>query len=58
MIGYYRDAAERVVKSGFDAIELCANSGYLIAQFLSPITNLRTDKYGGKNAERADDIYA
>lgn len=48
MIGYYRDAAERVVKSGFDAIEICANSGYLIAQFLSPITNLRTDKYGGK----------
>ena len=51
MVGYYRDAAGRVVKSGFDAVEICTNSGYLIGQFLSPLTNLRTDKYGGKTLE-------
>lgn len=51
MIEYYRQAAIRVVKAGFDAVEICTNSGYLIGQFLSPLTNLRTDKYGGKTLE-------
>lgn len=44
---YYADAARRAVAAGFDGIELCANSGYLLGQFLSPLTNLRTDRYGG-----------
>lgn len=51
MIRNYRAAAERVVRSGFDAVEISTNSGYLIGQFLSPLTNLRSDKYGGKTLE-------
>jgi 2,4-dienoyl-CoA reductase (NADPH2) len=41
------DATIRAKKSGFDAVEICANAGYLMDQFLSPKTNKRTDKYGG-----------
>ncbi len=40
-------AAVRAKKAGFDAVELIGSVGYLISQFLSPTTNLRTDKYGG-----------
>jgi len=40
-------ATERAKKSGFDAVEICANAGYLMDQFLSPKTNKRTDQYGG-----------
>lgn len=50
VINYY-NAAKRVVEAGFDAVEISTNSGYLIGQFLSPLTNLRTDKYGGNTLE-------
>jgi len=48
----FGEAAVRAKESGFDAVEILASAGYLISQFLSPITNLRKDKYGGSLENR------
>ncbi|GAI60275.1 unnamed protein product [marine sediment metagenome] len=46
------DATIRAKKAGFDAVEICANAGYLMDQFISPKTNKRTDQYGGSLENR------
>jgi len=40
-------AANRVKEAGYDAVEVLSGTGYLISQFLSPLTNHREDEYGG-----------
>ncbi len=50
----YAKAGVLLKNSGVDAVEICGNTGYLPAQFISKFTNRRTDKYGGKTVvERA-----
>lgn len=46
-IDAFAQAALRVKKAGFDAVEVLSGTGYLISEFLSPLTNKREDEYGG-----------
>ncbi len=52
MVSLFGEGACRAKEYGFDAVQLHASHGYLINQFLSPLTNRRTDGYGGSIENR------
>ncbi len=52
LVQSFADAAKRAVQAGIDTIEIHGAHGYLISEFLSPISNQRTDAYGGSFANR------
>lgn len=52
MVKTWAKAALNAVKAGFDTIEIHTAHGYLLASFLSPISNTRNDEYGGDRAGR------
>lgn len=52
LIYLFGQAAVRAKKAGFDAVEVMGSAGNLISQFLSPVTNFRTDEYGGSYTNR------
>ena len=47
IIKLFKDAARRAAAAGFDAVEVHGAHGFLLNQFLSPLTNKRKDQYGG-----------
>ncbi len=52
IVNAFKDAGRRVKEAGFDAVEIHSAHGYLLNQFLSPLTNKRTDEYGGNISNR------
>jgi NADPH2 dehydrogenase len=52
IIGNFRAAAIRAHTAGFNALEIHAANGYLLHEFLAPVSNARTDRYGGSAENR------
>ena len=52
LIRKFGDGAKRAVEAGFDIVEIHASHGWLLNQFASPLTNKRTDQYGGSLSNR------
>ena len=52
IIEAYSEAALRLQKAGCDGVEILAGMGYLVSQFMNPLTNLRNDEFGGSFENR------
>lgn len=57
LVGFYGDAALRAKRAGFDMVEVHAGHRHGLGCFLSPLTNRRTDEYGGSVQNRARILY-
>ena len=53
VVAAYASAARRAREAGLDAVEIQGAHGYLVGQFLSPLSNQREDEYGGSDENRA-----
>jgi 2,4-dienoyl-CoA reductase-like NADH-dependent reductase (Old Yellow Enzyme family) len=57
LIQRFTQTASKAVEAGFNGVQIHAAHGYLLSQFLSPLSNQRTDQYGGSLENRARVLY-